>query len=192
MIRPSLKDRLAHDVTNRGVTAWLISASLFAFYIVLYFTEWFTPVAHALHMPSKWTLYGTLYTLAILIGGGFMLRRYAHNRYQVIRTLCVMCVQLVLAYSLPLFLASISQPEFYFSYLWPLKLDYLNPNYIFHLPLVYVLWSILGSFLLVPIAGLFFGKRWYCSWICGCGGLANTFGGAVAASLVEVHEILAF
>jgi polyferredoxin len=23
---------------------------------------------------------------------------------------------------------------------------------------------------------LLFGKRWYCSWVCGCGGLANTFG----------------
>jgi polyferredoxin len=21
-----------------------------------------------------------------------------------------------------------------------------------------------------------YGKRWYCSWVCGCGGLANTFG----------------
>ena len=39
MIRPGLGDRLAHDVTNRGVTAWLISALLFAFYLVLYFTE---------------------------------------------------------------------------------------------------------------------------------------------------------
>jgi ferredoxin-type protein NapH len=24
--------------------------------------------------------------------------------------------------------------------------------------------------------GLFFGKRWYCSWVCGCGGLAETLG----------------
>jgi polyferredoxin len=176
MIRPGLGDRLAHDVTNRGVTAWLISALLFGFYLVLYFTEWFTPVALALHLGSKWTLYGTLYTLAILIGGSFMLRRYAHNRYQVIRTISVMCVQLLFAYSLPQFLVFLKQPEFYFSYLWPLKLDYLNPNYIFHLPLPFILWSILGSFLLVPILGIFFGKRWYCSWVCGCGGLANTFG----------------
>jgi polyferredoxin len=28
----------------------------------------------------------------------------------------------------------------------------------------------------VPVLGIFFGKRWYCSWVCGCGGLANTFG----------------
>jgi polyferredoxin len=176
MIRPGFGDRLAHDVTNRGVSAWLISAALFAFYLVLYFTEWLTPVALALHLGSKWTLYGTLYTLAILLGGGFMLRRYAHNRYQVIRTISVMGVQLLFAYSLPQFLVFLKQPEFYFSYLWPLKLDYLNPNYIFHLPLPFILWSILGSFLLVPILGIFFGKRWYCSWVCGCGGLANTFG----------------
>jgi ferredoxin-type protein NapH len=28
----------------------------------------------------------------------------------------------------------------------------------------------------VPLLATFFGKRWYCSWVCGCGGLANTAG----------------
>ena len=135
MIRPTPGGRLAHDITNRGVTAWSVSLLLFAFYIVLYFTEWFTPLAGALHLGSKWTLYGTLYTLAIVIGGIFMMRRYGHNRYQAIRTLSVMLVQVLLAYSLPQLLAFLHQPEFYFSYLWPLKLDYLTPGYIFHLPL---------------------------------------------------------
>jgi polyferredoxin len=176
MIRPALRDRLAHDIANRGVTAWCVSACLFAFYLILYFTEWLTPIAQALHLGSKWTLYGTLYTLAILTGGGFMLRRYSRNRYQVIRTISVMGVQLLFAYSLPQLLLFLHQPEYYFSYLWPLKLDSLNPNYLFHLPLPFILWSILGSFLLVPVLGIFFGKRWYCSWVCGCGGLANTFG----------------
>jgi len=90
MIRATPGDRFVHDVTNRGVSAWIVSAVLFAFYIVLYFTEWLTPLAQALHLGSKWTLYGTLYTLAITIGGWFMIRRYGHNRYQVIRALSVM------------------------------------------------------------------------------------------------------
>jgi len=176
MIRTTPRSRLAHDITNRGATAWMVSALLFAFYIVLYFTEWLTPVAAALHLGSKWTLYGTLYTLAIVIGGSFMIRRYGHNRYQVVRTLAVMIVQVLIAYSLPQFLAFLQQPEYYFSYLWPLKLDYLTPGYLFHLPLPFILWSILASFILVPVLAIFFGKRWYCSWVCGCGGLANTFG----------------
>jgi polyferredoxin len=176
MIRATPRGRLAHDITNRGATAWMVSALLFAFYIVLYFTEWLTPVARALHLGSKWTLYGTLYTLAIVIGGSFMIRRYGHNRYQVVRTLAVMIVQVLFAYSLPQLLVFLQQPEYYFSYLWPLKLDYLTPDYLFHLPWPFILWSILASFILVPILAIFFGKRWYCSWVCGCGGLANTFG----------------
>ena len=33
-------------------------------------------------------------------------------------------------------------------------------------------------FIATPILTYFFGKRWYCSWVCGCGGLANTTGDA--------------
>ena len=40
---------------------------------------------------------------------------------------------------------------------------------------VWVVWGALLSFLLIPILVLFHGKR-YCSWICGCGGLAETLG----------------
>jgi polyferredoxin len=28
----------------------------------------------------------------------------------------------------------------------------------------------------VPVLTYFLGKRWYCSWVCGCGGLAETLG----------------
>jgi polyferredoxin len=44
------------------------------------------------------------------------------------------------------------------------------------LPLPFILYSFIGSILLVPLLAVFFGKRWYCSWVCGCGGLANTAG----------------
>lgn len=167
---------LLHDVKNRGVTAWLLSGLLTAFYLVLYFTEWLTPVAQALGMEGKWMLYGTLYTLAVTAGGVYVIRKYRHNRYQVVRTAVVIFIQATFAYSIPYLLKFLHQPEYYFSYFWPLKMDYLTPSYIFSLPLPFILFSFLGSILLVPIAGAFFGKRWYCSWVCGCGGLANTFG----------------
>ena len=38
------------------------------------------------------------------------------------------------------------------------------------------MYSAVASLILMPILAITFGKRWYCSWICGCGGLANTFG----------------
>jgi polyferredoxin len=176
LIGTSLRSRLLHDVKNRGISAWFLAAALTAFYLVLYFTEWLTPTAQALGLGDKWTLYGTLYTLAVLVGGVHMLRKYRHNAYQVVRTCFVMFVQITFAFSIPHLLKFLHQPEYYFSYWWPLKFDYFNPWYLFSLPLPFILWSVLGSIVLVPVLGVFFGKRWYCSWVCGCGGLANTFG----------------
>ena len=40
---------------------------------------------------------------------------------------------------------------------------------------VWVVWGVALTFIIIPIFVLFYGKR-YCSWICGCGGLAETFG----------------
>jgi polyferredoxin len=176
MVKAGAWNRFAHDLTHRGPSAWVLSALLFAFYYVLYFTEGFTPLAQALGLDGKWTLYGLLYTLAIVWGGIYVMRKYRHNRYQIVRTSVVMFVQIVFAFSIPQILKFLHQPEFYFSYLWPLKLDYLTPNYIFKLPLPFILYSLIGSLLLVPILAALVGKRWYCSWVCGCGGLANTFG----------------
>ena len=176
MVRRTARNRLAHDLTNRGLSAWILAAGIFVFYLVLYYTDAFTPVANAIGLDSKWTFYGLLYTIAIVTGGVFVIRRYRRNRYQMVRTSVVMATQITLAFSIPQILKVLHQPEYYFSYLWPLKLDYGTPGYLFHLPLGFVLYSVVGSLIMVPLLAVFFGKRWYCSWICGCGGLANTAG----------------
>jgi thioredoxin reductase/polyferredoxin len=56
-------------------------------------------------------------------------------------------------------------------YAWPLFFYtfFFNPH------IIWVVWGILLTFLLIPLLVLWHGKR-YCSWICGCGGLAETFG----------------
>lgn len=173
---------LKHDVTHRGITAFGLSFSLIAFYVLLYFGgQWgipdvITPAARALGLGSKWTLYGALYTAAITLGGVYVTWKYKHNNYQIVRTSIVVLVQATLAFSVPLILKGFEQPEVYMSYLWPLKIEYFYPSTIKNWPIFFILWSILGSLLLVPILGVFFGKRWYCSWVCGCGGLANTAG----------------
>jgi ferredoxin-type protein NapH len=167
---------LRHDITHRGVTAWALTALLFGFYVVLYFTEGFTPIAQAIHLHSKWDLYGLLYTVAILTGGAYMIHKYRHNQYQIVRTAVVMAVQISFAFAIPHLLEALHQPGYYFSYLWPLKIEYFYPSTIFQMPLPFILYSFLGSLLMVPILGIVFGKRWYCSWVCGCGGLANTAG----------------
>jgi polyferredoxin len=56
-------------------------------------------------------------------------------------------------------------------YAWPLFFYtfFYNPHQI------WVIWGVLLTFVIIPVFVVFFGKR-YCSWICGCGGLAETFG----------------
>ena len=82
----------------------------------------------------------------------------------------------VLAFALPLVLKVFGQPEHYFSYLWPLKIDYLYPSYVLQQPFLILAWCFLGSLVVFPLLAYFYGKRFYCSWVCGCGGLANTAG----------------
>jgi ferredoxin-type protein NapH len=127
-------------------------------------------------LDSKWSLYGLLYSMAVTAGGVFVLGRYAHNRYQVVRTLVVMGVQVSFGFTVPVLLAMFAQPAYYLSYFWPLKIDAFYPDSILRAPAPFVFWSFVGSLVLVPVMGFFFGKRWYCSWVCGCGGLANTAG----------------
>ena len=39
-----------------------------------------------------------------------------------------------------------------------------------------IFWGAVMTFVGTPLLTYYFGKRWYCSWVCGCGGLAETMG----------------
>jgi len=181
------------DSTSRGNIAWVTAIFLTVFYIILYWFPWLLenliratdPLSQLLRSKpaDQWFLYGTFYTLAILIMGFRAILKYRHSRYQVIRTISVMFFQLIFAYFIPYFLLILNEPEFYFSYFWPLKYDYLFPGTVTSLidepgalGVFMVFWTFLISFIGVPVLTYFFGKRWYCSWVCGCGGLAETAG----------------
>lgn len=125
---------------------------------------------------SRWTVYGLLYTVAILGGGAYVIAKYRHNAYQIVRTSIVMFIQISFAFSVPILLKFFGHPEYYFSYLWPLKIDYLDPRNFAYYGEALVLYGLAASLLLVPVMTILYGKRWYCSWVCGCGGLANTAG----------------
>ena len=93
-----------------------------------------------------------------------------------------MFFQLGFAYLIPAILLKLNQPEFYFSYFWPLKYDYLFPGTMKGLfssgGIGYFMffWGVVMTFITTPILTYFYGKIWYCSWVCGCGGLAETAG----------------
>lgn len=179
--------------TSRGVIAWAAGIIITLFYFFLYWfpsaiENWIRlvdPLSYFLRgaRADRWFLYGTFYTFAVLFMGVRMIIKYRHNRYHIIRTFSVMFFQLGFAYLIPALLIRLNRPEHYFSYFWPLKYEYLFPNSVHYLlsspgALGYfmVIWGAAMSFIAVPVLSYFFGKRWYCSWVCGCGGLAETAG----------------
>jgi hypothetical protein len=108
------------SLSGRGIAAWILGIFLTGFYVALYwFPEYlglglngkpnsgligfFDPFSTMLggKQASQWFVYGTLYTLAILVLGYKFILKYRHNRYQKIRTLVVMASQLFFAYLIP-------------------------------------------------------------------------------------------
>lgn len=181
------------NITSRGVSAWAVGIVFTGFYIVLYWWPEYIgrgvtsvdPLAQILAgtPADRWFFYGFLYTIAVLVFGVRMFMKYRHSRYHQIRTASVMFFQLGFAFIIPNILKLLNQPEFYFSYFWPLKYNYLFPgdvsSLIRHpggLGIFFVLWGLIISFVATPVLTYFYGKRWYCSWVCGCGGLAETMG----------------
>ena len=183
------------SLTNRGLRGWAFGIFLTGFYVVLYWGSdelWngspvvvlFDPMSRGLfnHAPDRWFLYSFVYTVSILIMGVRAILKYRHSNYQIVRTCSIMFFQVGFAFLIPQFLKSMSQPEYYFSYFWPLDYDILFPGSVVgllssgSLGVWMLIISALLTFIVTPILTYFFGKRWYCSWVCGCGGLANTTG----------------
>lgn len=181
------------SLTAKGVLGWIAGVVLTGFYVVLYWKEGFIeggirtvdPLAKLLtgSPADKWFFYGFLYTIAVLIFGVRMFMKYRHNRYQQIRTASVMFFQLGFAFIIPNILKLLNQPEYYFSYFWPLKYDYLFPSTFSYfmesgkgVGMFLIFWGVVMTFIATPVLTYFYGKRWYCSWVCGCGGLAETMG----------------
>jgi Pyruvate/2-oxoacid:ferredoxin oxidoreductase delta subunit len=199
---PGIKNNgvMFRALTARGAIAWALGILFTAFYVALYFYEdlqargmprvldggirLLDPLARLLsgHDADKWFLYGTLYTLAVLVMGVRMLAKYRHSRYQQLRTFSVMFFQLGFAFLVPSFLKLLQSPEYYFTYFWPLKPWYGYPDGVHSLAtsgkfgLFCIAFGAFMTLVATPLLTRRFGKRWYCSWVCGCGGLAETAG----------------
>lgn len=180
------------SLSARGVWSWLAAIVLTGFYTALYFGEesWFvgltavfSPLSRLVsgQAADKWFVYGALYTFSILAMGLKFGYKYRHNRYQVIRTISVCFFQFGFAFLVPGFMKMMHQPEYYFTYFWPLKDWYGTPSAVqyfsgYAIGPYLIAFGALMTFVATPVLTYFFGKRWYCSWVCGCGGLAETAG----------------
>ncbi|MCZ6521835.1 MAG: 4Fe-4S binding protein, partial [Bacteroidetes bacterium] len=179
-------------MTNGGWVGILTGSFLILFYILLYYmpeymTNWIImvdPISNALKGSDagRFFLYGLMYTLAILVMGVRMLIKYRGNTYQQVRTVSVMFFQTSLAFLIPEILLRLNQPYFDFKNIWPLDYDFFFDNELNTLiesgsiGIFMLGWGIGLILVAVPVMVYFFGKRWYCSWVCGCGGLAETLG----------------
>ena len=180
------------SMKNRGWMGMITGAYLILFYIILYWYPayivnqvWMvTPLSMILsgNPASQWFLYGTIYTLAIIVMGVRMFRKYRGNKYQQLRTASVMFFQTAFAFLIPEILVLLNQPYFDFKNIWPLDYDFFYDYQIDTflssggVGMFMLIWGILLIVIGVPTFTYFFGKRWYCSWVCGCGGLAETVG----------------
>jgi len=177
---------------NRGWLGIATGTYLIAFYVFLYFypeymVGWIAMVDPLSEMLSgnpagQFFLYGFIYTLCILVMGVRMMINYRHSPYQIWRTVSVMFFQLAFAFLIPEILVALNRPYFDFKNIWPLDYDFFFENELEKLlssgglGIFMLCWGIALIVLAVPIFTYFFGKRWYCSWVCGCGGLAETLG----------------
>ena len=194
------------SISSRGLWAWISGIAFTGFYILLYFKAgWlglgkdgaentglvalFDPLSKLLNgsAATQWFVYGTLYTVAILVFGYKFLLKYRYNRYERLRTFSVMFFQLAFAFLIPEFMARLNSDSFSLPYydlknIWPLNYynfeKYRVDSFIEagDIGLALLIFGILSIFVITPILTFKYGKRWYCSWVCGCGGLAETSG----------------
>ena len=177
---------------NKGWIGISIGVLLILFYVILYWypeymTEWII-LADPLSIwiknqpASHWFFYGLLYTLAILVMGVRMFIKYRHSKYHLVRTSSVMFFQTAFAFMIPEILMRLNKPSMDLKNIWPLNYDFFfgyNINQLITsgtLGNFMLVWGIILIILAVPLFSFFYGKRWYCSWVCGCGGLAETLG----------------
>ncbi|MGC6421242.1 MAG: 4Fe-4S binding protein [Flavobacteriaceae bacterium] len=206
--QPGIKNNgvFHRSLSARGLGGWSVGVLLTAFYIALYFyPEWlgyrtegpsvgiialFDPLSRILNgqAASQWFVYGTLYSLAILVFGMKFLWKYRHSRYQQLRTLSTIFFQLIFAYLIPELLTLLHPDTPYFAKdlknMWPLNYYFFEDWHLRNmlnggtLGLFFFGFGVVLIFVISPLLTYRYGKRWYCSWVCGCGALAETAGDA--------------
>ncbi len=138
--------------------------------------------------------YTVLYCVVMTVFGIKAMKRWGFDRrdkFQIARYCTLIGVQWGLFFILPEFVwhslakffgAGEATAQGYLAYglayPWPLYIESFNKGWG-STPdaqsLFWVVWGMFLTFIVLPVVVLFHGKR-FCSWVCGCGGLAETLG----------------
>jgi len=138
--------------------------------------------------------YTVMYTALMTVFGIGALKRWGIDRrdkFQIWRYISLLSFQWIFFFLIPEFLFQwaiqyqwvgaqlANDPQFAgqawrsygLVYAWPLFFY----TFFYDPSKIWIIWGVVLTFVIIPLFVLFNGKR-YCSWICGCGGLAETFG----------------
>ena len=186
-------DGIYHEnSTNKGWIAWLVFIFLVGFYLILYFKSEYAvnwtylvdPISESLsgNLAGHWFVYGFMYCTVMTVMAVRMYIKYRHNMYQMVRTTSVLFFQIIFAFLIPEIMVRLQMPYYDFKNAFPLDYDFFfqwNLKSLLDsggIGLFILIWGTVLTLIIVPVMVYFFGKRWYCSWVCGCGGLAETLG----------------
>ncbi|MBT3785565.1 NAD(P)-binding domain-containing protein [bacterium] len=182
--------RLQSDWTVLRKVAMLVC--FIGIYLLYGWKKGFWPFSYAqgisqlpgiLSHPSFW--YSALYTFLMAFFGMKAMKRWnrgGKDTYQTFRFLSLITFQILSFVGIEIILAILT-PKYWWRFYginnpFPLLFDTFF-NWSASDPSL-VKWSLIGAcftvtFVIIPIAVRYHGKR-FCTWICGCGGLAETFG----------------
>jgi len=185
-----------NSFSSRGILGWIAGIALTTFYIQIYWfsssleelINLFDPMSFLFRgkPADQWFVYGSIYTFVIFFLGIKFIIKYRHNKYQIVRTISVIFFQLIFAYFLPFILESFSGDSGYYAKdlkgIWPLNYGFVESYQLDAMAKdgfsgsFFFIWGIVLFLVITPFLTYLVGKRWYCSWVCGCGGLAETAG----------------
>jgi Pyruvate/2-oxoacid:ferredoxin oxidoreductase delta subunit len=185
-------DGIFESPIRKNALGIILGAMIMGFYIMLYWypefiAPWIVmvdPISLMINgnLATEWFFYGWLYTMVMLVMGIRMYLKYQGDRYQSLRTTSILFFQICFAFIIPEIMVRLNRPYQDLKNIWPLDYELFftwnlrtlidSGQFGFFL----LLWGIALALVAVPVLVYFFGKRWYCSWVCGCGGLAETLG----------------
>lgn len=157
-----------------GFRRWALLALSFVLVSALYLTKKLAPQVLMVGGRDLGGWYPFLYSAVVIVFGIRAIRRY-RDPMQTQRLSLLIFFQVFFFCVLPELILR-NWKSYGLAYVWPLAFSpvtlesYLQPDGRF-----YFWWTLMVSAIALPLFVIFGGKR-YCTYVCGCGGLAETLG----------------